>query len=128
MSEMTLTEAGTQISALPAWRLRRTMVYVDENLQRQLRLSELSAAVHMSPFHFARLFKSSTGVSPHRFVMRRRIDEARARLATQTVTVAEIARSLGFRTPSHFASTFRRMTGMTPTEYRTSVSPGRQAG
>jgi AraC family transcriptional regulator len=72
----------------------------------------------MSSYHFARLFKRSTGVPPHMFVVRRRIDEARALLATQTVPVAVIARSVGFRTPSRFAATFRRITGMTPTAYR----------
>jgi AraC-like DNA-binding protein len=107
---------------LPGCRLRRVTAYIDENLQRQLRLAELSAVVHMSPYHFARLFKRSTSVSPHRFVVRRRIDEAQALLATQTVAIAEIARSVGFRTPSHFTTTFRRITGMTPTEYRSAGS------
>jgi AraC family transcriptional regulator len=87
-------------------------------------LRVLSALVHLSPFHFARLFKRSTGVPPHVFLVRRRIDEARALLATQTAPVAVIARSVGFRTPSHFTTTFRRFTGMTPTAYR---SDGGQA-
>ena len=108
---------------LPECRLRRVTAYIDENLQRELRLAELSAVVHMSPYHFARLFKRSTGVPPHRFVVRRRIDEARALLATQTVAIAEIAWSVGFRTPSHFTTTFRRITGMTPTEYRSAGPP-----
>src|SRR3989442_1899246 len=73
---------------LPACRLRRVTAYIDENLRRELRLAELSAVVHMSPYHFARLFKRSTGVSPHRFVVRRRIDEARARFATQTAGIS----------------------------------------
>jgi len=97
--------------------------YIDENLRRELRLAELSAVVHMSPYHFARHFKRSTGVSPHRFVVRRRIDEARALLATRTVAITEIARSVGFRTPSHFTTTFRRITGMTPTAYRRAEPP-----
>src|SRR2546426_12436610 len=58
-------------SELPACRLRRVTQHVQENLQRELRLAELSALVHMSPYHFARLFKRSTGVPLHRFLIRR---------------------------------------------------------
>jgi len=105
-------------SELPACRLRRVIEYVQENLQRDLRLAELSALVHMSPYHFARLFKQSTGVPPHRFLVRRRIDAARVLLAAQTAPIAEIAQLVGFRTPSHFTTTFRRVTGMTPSAYR----------
>ena len=112
---------------LPALRLRRVSQYMQENLRRELRLTELSAVVHMSPYHFARLFKRSTGVSPHRFLVRRRIDEARALLAARTTPVAEIARLVGFRTPSHFTTTFRRITGMTPTAYRSGAGARRSA-
>ena len=103
---------------LPAYRLRRVTQYIQENLQRELRLAELSALVHMSPYHFARLFKRSTGVPPHRFLVRRRMDEARALLAAGPAPIAEIAQLVGFLTPSHFTTTFRRVTGMTPTAYR----------
>ncbi len=106
---------------LPACRLRRVTAYIDANLHRELRLAELGGVVYMSPFHFARLFKRSTGLSPHRFVVQRRIDEARVLLATQTVTIADVARSVGFRTPSHFTTTFRRVTGVTPTAYRSAA-------
>jgi len=92
--------------------------YVQDNLHRELRLAELSGLVHMSPYHFARLFKQSTGVSPHRFLVRRRIEQARALLEARTLPIAEIARSVGFRTPSHFTTTFRRVTGITPSVYR----------
>ena len=105
---------------LPECRLRRVTQYVQDNLHRELRLAELSSLVHMSPYHFARLFKRSTGVSPHRFLVRRRIEQARALLAAQTLPIAEIARSVGFRTPSHFTTTFRRVAGITPSVYRSS--------
>ena len=107
-------------SDLPAYRLRRVTQYIEENLQRELRLAELSALVHMSPYHFARLFRRSTGVPPHKFLVRRRIDEARVLLAARPAPIAEIARLVGFRTPSHFTTTFRRITGMTPSAYRSS--------
>ena len=116
----TIGVANGASSELPACRLRRVTQYIQENLQRELRLAELSALVHMSPYHFARLFKRSTGVPPHKFLVRRRIDEARALLEARTVPIAEISRLVGFRTPSHFTTTFRRITGMTPSAYRSS--------
>ncbi|PYM37164.1 MAG: hypothetical protein DME17_08235 [Candidatus Rokuibacteriota bacterium] len=106
------------VGGLPVCRLRRVTQYIQDNLQRELRLAELSELVHMSPFHFARLFKRSTGASPHRFLVRRRIEQAAALLAAQPLPIGEIARSVGFRTPSHFTTTFRRVTGITPTAYR----------
>ena len=120
----TIAVAGGTNSELPACRLRRVTQYIQENLQRELRLAELSALVHMSPYHFARLFKRSTGVPPHRFLIRRRIDEARALLAARTVPIGAIARLVGFRTPSHFTTTFRRITGMTPSAYRSGAGAG----
>jgi len=63
-----------------------------------LRLAELATVVYMSPYHFARLFKGSTGVPPHRFVVRQRIARARAFLAAQELSIAQIARRVGFRT------------------------------
>src|SRR2546428_10829292 len=68
---------------LPACRLRRVTAYIDENLRRELRLAELSGVGHKSPYPFARLFKRTSGVSPHRFVVRGRVDEARALLGAQ---------------------------------------------
>src|SRR2546426_11426693 len=124
MLEATTGAADGMSSDLPACSLRRVTQYIQEHLQRELRLPELSALVHMSPYHFARLFKRSTGVPPHRFLVRRRIDEARALLAARTAPIAEISRMVGFRTPSHFATTFRRITGMTPSAYRSGGRAG----
>src|SRR2546426_10830579 len=92
---------------LPACRLRRVAQYVQDNLHRELRLAELSGLVHMSTYHFARLFKGSSGVSPHRFLVQRRIERARALLAAQTLPIAEIARAMGFRPPKALDSRCR---------------------
>ena len=120
MNHVAMAQMTTTGGELPAYRLRRVAQYIHDNLQRELRLADLSAVVHMSPYHFARLFKRSTGVPPHQFLLRHRIAEARGLLAAQKVPIAEIARSVGFRTPSHFTTTFRRVTGMTPSAYRSS--------
>src|SRR6267143_2425177 len=110
--------AGRPVGDLPACRLRRVTQYIQDNLHRTLRLAELSAHVHMSPYHFARLFKRSTGTPPHRFVLRRRIDRATTLLATWELSIAEVARLVGFQTTSHFTTVFRRITGITPSVYR----------
>ena len=105
-------------SGLPGVTLRRVLEHIEANRHRGPSLAELSAVGHMSAFHFARLFKQSTGRSPHRFVVERRIDYAKELLAAHPASIAEVARSAGFRTPSHFTTVFRRMTGMTPSSYR----------
>jgi len=93
--------------------------YIQENLDKELRLVELAALVYMSPYHFARLFKGGAGVPPHHFVVRQRIARARTFLTAPDLSIAQIARLVGFRTPSHFTTVFRRVTGVTPSGYRT---------
>ena len=110
--------AGRTVGDLPACKLRRVTQYIQDNLHRKLRLGELSAHVHMSPYHFARLFKRSTGTPPHRFVLRRRIDRATTLLTTGELSIGEVARLVGFQTTSHFTTVFRRITGATPSAYR----------
>jgi AraC-like DNA-binding protein len=112
------------IGALPGGKLRRVMAHIQSNLHRELRLVELSAVVHMSPYHFARLFKRATGVPPYRFVVDRRMDAAIALLTTSTCSISSIARAVGFETASHFATTFRRLTGVTPSAYRAGRAVG----
>jgi len=92
--------------------------HIQQNLDKDLTLGELAAVVFMSPYHFARLFKSSTGVPPHRFVVRQRVARARACLATEALSITQISRMVGFRTPSHFTTVFRRLLGVTPGAYR----------
>ena len=126
---MTTTQAT---SALPSCRLRRVTEYIQQNLDKDLRLAELAAVVYMSPYHFARLFRCSTGVPPHRFVVRQRIARASAFLAAQEPSITQISRMVGFRTPSHFTTVFRRVLGITPGAYRAAAlredRPGREGG
>ena len=120
------------IGTLPWGRLRRVTEYIQQNLDKDLRLAELAALLCMSPYHFARLFKCSTGLPPHRFVVRQRIARASEFLATREPSIAQISQMVGFRTPSHFTTVFRRVTGITPRGYRTEClredRPGREGG
>jgi AraC-like DNA-binding protein len=109
-------EAPPVIGALPERRLRRVAAHIDSNLE--LRLADLGAVVHMSPYHFARLFKQATGLPPHRFILQRRIAVAAALLADSTRSIRSVALTVGFTTASHFATTFRRVTGVTPSAFR----------
>ena len=115
-------------SSLPGAKLRRVTQYIKENADKDLTLTALAAVVNMSPYHFARLFRHSTGVPPHRFVVRQRIARARAFLATEELSIAQISGMVGFRTPSHFATVFRRVLGITPGAYRTASLRGRSGG
>jgi AraC family transcriptional regulator len=129
-----MTTLGTSADgqALPGCRLRRVTEYIQQNLGKNLTLAKLAAVVYMSPYHFARLFKGSTGVPPHRFVVGQRIARARGVLATPELSIAEISRLVGFRTPSHFTTVFRHVLGITPGAYRTAAlredRPGREGG
>lgn len=107
-----------EIGTLPLSRLRRVTDYIREHLDQDLTLARLGAVVYMSPFHFARLFQSSTGLPPHRFVMRARIDHATTLLAAPELSIARISQVVGFGSPSHFSTVFRRLMGLTPHEYR----------
>jgi AraC family transcriptional regulator len=116
---MTTTTMTTQLTnTLPLSRLRRVTDYIHEHLDQHLTLAQLGAVVFMSPYHFARLFRHSTGLPPHRFVVRARIDHAATLLAAPDLSVSQISRVVGFRTPSHFATVFHRTMGVTPSEYR----------
>jgi AraC family transcriptional regulator len=129
-----MTTLGTSADghALPGCRLRRVTEHIQQNLDKSLTLAELAAVVCMSRYHFARLFKGSTGVPPHRFVVRQRIAHARGVLATPELSIAEISRLVGFRTASHFTAVFRRVLGITPGAYRKVAlrddRPGREGG
>lgn len=115
----------TEVGTLPWSRLRRVIEYVEAHLDRDLRLAQLATVACMSPYHFARLFRRSTGMPPCRFVTWKRIECAIALLAAPDLSVARIARIVGFRTSSHFTTVFRRMTGIPPSTYRAShVSDG----
>jgi AraC family transcriptional regulator len=92
---------------------------VEENLAEGLTPEEISAVAHMSPFHFSRLFKASTGLSPHRYVVGRRVERAKELLAKTALPRHEVARLAGFTDQSHLAKHFRRHLGVTPSRPRT---------
>lgn len=99
-------------------RVRRARAFLRENLHRSLSLAEIAAEAGMSRYHFLRVFQSQTGETPHRYLTRIRIEHGRDALKHGSATVSEIAGQCGFASPAHFATAFRRETGVTPSAYR----------
>lgn len=103
-------------SKLSAQQLRRLTEFIETNLDQKLRLSGLASVAGVSPTRLKTMFRSSTGTSVHQYVMTRRVEFARALLATSKMPIIEVALAAGFAHPSHMASTMRRMLGRTPSE------------
>lgn len=106
------------VGGLPPRRLQRVFAHVRENIAQELAVAELAQVVGMSQYYFSKLFKLSTGTTPHQYVMRQRVERAQELLREGRTPLAEIATHAGFETQSHFTSVFRRLSGVTPKHYR----------
>ncbi|WP_242107796.1 helix-turn-helix domain-containing protein [Luteimonas aquatica] len=102
--------------ALPAWRLRKVVDYIEAHLERNLCLAELAGVAGFSPSHFKPLFKQAVGMSAHRFVLERRVARARERLLDGRASLADIAQETGFAHASHMARCMRRVLGLSPSQ------------
>jgi RpiB/LacA/LacB family sugar-phosphate isomerase len=106
------------VGGLPPRRLQRVLAHVRENIEKELAVGELAQVVGMSQYYFSKLFKMSTGTTPHQYVMRQRVERAQELLRESQLALVEIASQTGFETQSHFTSVFRRLVGITPKRYR----------
>ena len=108
-------EAVSSIGALPMYKLKRVIEFIENNLAENITFREMAAQVHAS---FARAFKLTAGTTPNRFLTEERMQAAMKRLAQTDETIAAIALQLGFRSQSHFTEVFRKYVGVTPKAYR----------
>jgi len=99
-------------------RLAQVVDYIETNLEEPLTLSELAAVCSLSPSHFARRFKATTGLPPHQYLIAARVNRAKRLLASQGQAIVDIAYACGFTHQEHMTRIFRRQTGMTPASYR----------
>jgi AraC family transcriptional regulator len=99
-------------------RLRRIKELVHAKMEDDLSLAEMAQSVGLSPAHFARMFRKSTGETPHQFVLRQKIDRAKTMLRAPDGRVLDVAAACGFKTQQHFAQVFRDLCRVSPTEYR----------
>jgi AraC family transcriptional regulator len=113
---------GAPLVVLPAeldqQRVRRVTEFVEAYLGGPLTLKSLARSAALSPFHFARAFKRSTGWAPHQFVTIRRVERARHLLLGTRDSVESVAAAVGFSNLSHFRRVFRAHIGILPSELR----------
>jgi AraC family transcriptional regulator len=116
---------ATPRSGLPPAVLRRAKEFLQDEMNRNPGITELSAAVGMNVHHFSRMFKRSTGLPPHQYLGNIRLERAKRLLAEGRAPIIEIAYEIGYANPSQFSSFFRKRTGLSPTEFRRSAQSAR---
>ncbi|MCO6056746.1 AraC family transcriptional regulator [Pseudomonas sp. MOB-449] len=110
--------SSSNTQGLPTWRLRRVTDYIEENIGCELGLENLASIAEFSEFHFSRMFKLRTGLTPHAYVTERRIARAKELLVHSHMSIKEISVNLGFGDQAHMTTVFKRCTGTTPKRYR----------
>ena len=103
---------------LPRSTLRRVIDFVNDNLSMDLGLSEMAGVANLSRYHFSRQFKRSTGLSPHQYVIQRRVKRAKELLSCTDLSVGDVASAVGFTHQSHLARHVRRHFGVPPSSLR----------
>jgi len=102
---------------LNSYQLRSVVDFIDSNISDDLSILTLARRAHLSPFHFARLFRRTVGVPPHQFVLRLRVQRAIALAKSRDLSFTQIAAECGFHDHAHLTRAFRRVLGTTPSAY-----------
>jgi AraC-like DNA-binding protein len=112
-------------SGLSRIQLKRTVEYMQASLLRDVRLRELASVAGLSPSHFGRAFKASTGLTPHRWIVQRRVQLAQRLMRESGKSIVIASQMAGFATQSHFTKAFRAITGATPRVWLRDVGASR---
>ena len=107
-------------SELATWQLRRAVDYIEENCLRTIRLEELASLTGLSQSHFSHAFKASTGLPPHQWQTRARLDRAKQLLLKGDTPITNVAVETGFADQAHFTRVFRKNIGVTPASWKRS--------
>jgi len=106
------------IGCLDDDRIAQSLAFIHDHHQQSPSLSQISRAVNVSPFHFHRLFMKHIGISPKQYLQRKQMQMAKWMLRCSRISIGNIASQAGFASHGHFTSTFHRMVGMSPSQYR----------
>jgi AraC family transcriptional regulator len=125
--ELVKLERGSSVAStfrggLAGWQKKKVSDYIEDHLDEEIPLQQLADIAQLSRYHFARAFKQSFGVPPHRYHMSRRMERAKSLLQVRARSVTEVGMMLGFAETSSFTTSFRRSVGVTPSDYRRTVS------
>ena len=105
---------------LPNRQLAQVLDYINEHLDRNIKLADLAQTLNMSQFHFSHTFKQSLGIAPYQYLLQQRIERAKHLLQQTDRSISDIALECGFNSHSHLSKQFKQLTGITPKAYRTS--------
>jgi AraC family transcriptional regulator len=108
------------LGGLSPTQLKLVTDYINDHLDQDLSLEELAGIVRLSAYHFCRSFKRSTGLTPHQYLIRQRVERAKLLLKNGNVAIAKVAVACGFTHQSHLNRHFKRLTGMTPKNFSNS--------
>ncbi|OEO30702.1 hypothetical protein VW23_019735 [Devosia insulae DS-56] len=100
------------------WQLKRVRRHIEQNIGGPILVNELATVAKLSQSHFSRSFGISTGLSPHAFIVRARIDRARTLMRETSSSLAEVAFQCGLADQSHLSRVFRRVVGKSPSTWR----------
>ena len=114
----TFPRLSSYADGLSAVKLTLIKDYINAHLDLDLKLTELSSIVQISPYHFLRLFKKTLGITPHQYILQQRIERAKYLLKSSTLDISEIAFKVGFCDSSHLTRCFKSILGKTPSQWR----------
>lgn len=106
-----------------SYRLKSTISFIHEHLEQNINLELLSGAIGMNPSYFCRLFQQEIGYSPYQYIIRQRVQKAKALLKNQDLSISDIALQCGFANHSHLDRHFLKLVGIAPKAYRHTLRP-----
>ncbi len=110
--------ADSAVSALPPHALKRVLERIEQSFQSEISLASLAKEAGYSRGHFLKMFRTSMGMTPHTYLLKRRIDHARSLLKRREITIIDVAADCGFSSQAHLTQVFRKHVGVTPGDYR----------
>jgi AraC-like DNA-binding protein len=106
------------VDGLQRWRLKRVLAYIDEHIGEAISLADLAQTANLSRMYFAARFRVATGLRPHDYILRRRINRAKELLVQDDASIVQVALDVGFQTQAHFTTVFKKFVGTTPGRWR----------